>query len=221
MSQGYSKAQANILAEKITYNIAQTDSVLALYKGITVNKTDKFRNQRIIITIAVPVGKRILIDDKIAWKRKVHIGFNNDWDDHWSRNNYYNNDEDEDWDAGKEYIQTEKGLKHVGSDKYSYERDNSSETDKNPEELKREIEEQQRLLDEKRKELNRGIEDKLKKNEEDKRKLEKTIDSTKNYRYQKTVVNTQPETLNKKTLTDDVNDEALLPSMLSSYKLAG
>ena len=152
----------------------------------------------------------------------MHIGFNNDWDDHWNRNNYYNNDEDEDWDAGKEYIQTEKGLKHIGSDKYSYDsnNDNSIDTDKNPEELKREIEEQQRLLDEKRKELNRGIEDKLKKIDEDKRKLEKTIDSTKSYRYQKTVANTKPGTINKQTPVEG-NDEGLMPSILSSYKIAG
>ncbi len=221
MSQGYSKEQAKNLAEKITYNIAQTDSVLALYKGITINKIDKFRNQRIIITIAVPVGKRILIDDKIAWKRKVHIGFNNDWDDHWNRNNYYNNDEDEDWDAGQEYIQTEKGLKHVGSDKYSYEsnNDNSIDTDKNPEELKREIEEQQRLLDEKRKELNRGIEDKLKKIDEDKRKLEKTIDSTKSYRYQKTALNKMAD--KQESIADIFEDDNLLPSKLNTYRLAG
>ncbi len=217
MSQGYSKEQANSLAEKITYNIAQTDSVLALYKGITVNKIDKFRNQRIIITIAVPVGKRIMIDDKIGWKHNVHFGFNNDWnDDHWNRN-YYNNDEDEDWEAGKEYIQTAKGLERLGSDKYSYDNDDNTV---NPEQLKQELEEQQRVLDEKRKELNRGIEDKLKKIDEDKRKLEKTIDSTKSYRYQKTVANIKSETINKQTLVE-VNDDDVMPSILSSYKIAG
>jgi phage shock protein PspC (stress-responsive transcriptional regulator) len=216
MSDGNSKTQANELAEKVTYNIAQTDSVLALYKGITINKTDKFRNQRIIITIAVPVGKRIVIDDKIGWKNHVHFGFNNDWNDRWSRN-FYNDDEEQDWEAGKEYIQTAKGLERVGSDKYSYD---SEDNISNPEQLKQELEEQQRVLDEKKKELNRNIEEKLKQIDEDKRKLEKTIDSTKSYRYQKTVTNTKPETINKQMLVE-LNDEDLMPSILSSYKIAG
>ncbi len=216
MSDGSSKTHANELAEKVTYNIAQTDSVLALYKGITINKTDKFRNQRIIITIAVPVGKRIVIDDKIGWKNHVRFGFNNDWNDRWNRN-FYNDDEEQDWEAGKEYVQTEKGLQRVGSDKYSYD---SEDIDTNPERLKQDLDEQQRILDEKKRELERELEEKLKQIEENKRKLEKSMDSTKSYRYQKTVANTKQEAINKQQLVE-VTEEDALPSILSSYKIAG
>ena len=218
MSDGYSKSQATELAEKITYNITQTDSVLALYKGITINKTDKFRNQRIVITIAVPVGKRILIDDKIGWKRNVYIGFNNDWDNHWRGKDFYNDDE-QDWDANKEYTMTDKGLVRVGREKYNYDIDNNNDS-KSPEDLKREIEEKQRELDEKKKELNRDIEEKLKKIDEDKRKLEKTIDSTKSYHYQKTAATLKPAYQPINTDVEAAEDN-IRPSIISNFKMAG
>ncbi len=220
MSEGRTKSQANDLADKITYNITQTDSVLALYKGITINKTDKFRNQRIIITIAVPVGKRIFIADEIGWRQSVHIGINNDWDNRWNRRNFYTNDDEQDWDANKEYTMTDKGLVRVGREKYNY--NNNDNDDKSPLELKQELDDKQRELDEQKKELKRDFEDKLQKIEEDKHKLEKAIDSTKTYHYQKTAA------LNKPNITNDADmdeatsgDDYMRPSILSSFRIAG
>jgi heme/copper-type cytochrome/quinol oxidase subunit 2 len=216
LSQGRTKSQANELAEKITYSIEQKDSILSLYKGIPINNTDKFRNQRVLITIAVPVGKRILIDDKIGWMHDVYVGFNED--DNWARDFY--GDEDFDWETGKEYIMTEKGLKRVSSDKYIYDDDNDNE--KSPEELKREIDEKQRELDEKKKELDRDIQDRLKQIEEDKRKLEKAIDSTKAYRYQKTASLARPNTTNAELNDDEtIGEDNMRPSLLNSFRIAG
>jgi phage shock protein PspC (stress-responsive transcriptional regulator) len=216
LSQGRTKSQANELAEKITYSIEQKDSILSLYKGIPINNTDKFRNQRVLITIAVPVGKRILIDDKIGWMHDVYVGFNED--DNWARDFY--GDEDFDWETGKEYIMTDKGLKRVSSDKYIYDDDNDNE--KSPEELKREIDEKQRELDEKKKELDRDIQDRLKQIEEDKRKLEKAIDSTKAYRYQKTASLARPNTTNAELNDDEtIGENNMRPSLLNSFRIAG
>ncbi|MFP5042095.1 PspC domain-containing protein [Parasediminibacterium sp. JCM 36343] len=180
MSNGESRAAANALANKITYSIAQKDSILSLYKGIPINTTDKFRNQRMIITIAVPVGKRIKIDDKIGWRNNVHIGINdNDWD--WKHDFF--NEQDMDWQTDVEYIMTVKGLKSV---KKSEDNDNNND-DKNQsledykrsrEELKQDIEEQQRQIDEKKKELQDQIKDQQKELEEKKRELKRTVDST-------------------------------------------
>ncbi|MFC4233546.1 PspC domain-containing protein [Parasediminibacterium paludis] len=217
LSQGRTKAQANELAEKITYSIEQKDSILSLYKGIPINNTDKFRNQKILITIAVPVGKRILIDDKIGWMHDVHVGFNND--DNWSRDFY--SDEDFDWETGKEYIMTDKGLKHIANSKYNYDNDKSNDDDKSPEELKRELDEKQHELDEQRKQLDKDVQDKLKKIDEDKRKLEKTIDSTKGYRYQKTASLIKPNIKAIDNSDDIIGDDNMRPSILSSYKIAG
>ena len=68
-------------------------------KGIAINKTDKFRNQRVVLTIYVPVGKRIKIDKSISWFNDVHFG--NNWDNgDW----YYDSDSDaQDWKTGVEY----------------------------------------------------------------------------------------------------------------------
>lgn len=219
LSQGRTKRQANELAEKITYSIEQKDSILSLYKGIPINNTDKFRNQRVLITIAVPVGKRILIDDKIGWMHDVHIGINND--DNWTRDFY--GEEDFYWETGKEYIMTDKGLKRLSSGKYTYNSDeDDNDNDKNPEELKRELDEKQREIDEQRRQLDKDVQDKLKKIEDDKRKLEKTIDSTKGYRYQKTASLAKPNTIvNEASEEALMNDDNMRPYMLSSFRIAG
>jgi phage shock protein PspC (stress-responsive transcriptional regulator) len=90
-------AEAN--AAKIQYNGVQKDSILLMDKGIGINKTDKFRNQRVVMTIYVPVGKRIKIDKSISWFNDVHFGDN--WDNSdW----YYESDSDaQHWRSGVEY----------------------------------------------------------------------------------------------------------------------
>jgi len=86
-------------AAKIQYTGVQKDSILQMDKGIGINKTDKFRNQRVVMTIYVPVGKRIKIDRSISWFNDVHFGSN--WNDgDW----YYDSDSDaQNWKTGVEY----------------------------------------------------------------------------------------------------------------------
>ena len=96
---GRSRNIAEENASKIQYSGVQKDSVLLMDKGIGINKTDKFRNQRIVMTIYVPVGKRIKVDKSISWFNDVHFGSNNDNGD-W----YYDSDSDaQDWKTGVEY----------------------------------------------------------------------------------------------------------------------
>ena len=68
LSNGKTVAEANSLANKINFNISQQDSIIYLDKGIGINANDKFRNQHIIMTIAVPIGKRIKISNK-GWSQ--------------------------------------------------------------------------------------------------------------------------------------------------------
>ncbi len=100
MAYGSSRTIAENNAALIHYSGVQTDSVLLMDKGIAINKTDKFRNQRVVLTIYVPVGKKIKIDRSISWFNNVHIG--NDWNDNdW----YYDSDVDpNEWKSGVEYI---------------------------------------------------------------------------------------------------------------------
>lgn len=187
-SNGSSKLVANTLANKITYAIKQKDSTLSLYKGIPINKNDKFRNQRIIITIAVPVGKRILIGDKINWRTHIDFGSeNNDWNWH---HNFYTDNEDMEWETDVEYVMTTKGLKALtkkfkDNDNDQDRLDRIEEQKNNREQLKQDIEEQQREIEERKKELQQELEEKQKEIEEKKKELNKNVNqnTTKQRRY--------------------------------------
>jgi phage shock protein PspC (stress-responsive transcriptional regulator) len=86
-------------AAKIKYGGVQKDSILLMDRGIGINKTDKFRNQRVVLTIYVPVGKRIKVDKSLNWFNDVHFGSNWNNDD-W----YYESDNDaQNWKTGIEY----------------------------------------------------------------------------------------------------------------------
>ncbi len=103
MASGRSRTIAENNATQIQYGGEQKDSVLLMDKGIAINKTDKFRNQRVVLTIYVPAGKRIKIDKSMGWFNNVHFG--NDDNDNW----YYDDEESQDWRTGVEYIMKEDG----------------------------------------------------------------------------------------------------------------
>ena len=158
MANGDSKATASKLANRINFNIIQRDSVLLLEKGIAITKEDKFRNQQAIVTVAVPVGKRIFINENVGWGENVHINMGRD-NDYWD---WENNIETQsyNWKHNVEYVMTAKGLERV--DRRSDDEEDNSGNDviedfkKSKEELKKDIERQQRELDEKKRELERS-----------------------------------------------------------------
>ena len=98
LASGRTRTQAETLAGLIQFNGVQKDSMLQLDKGIAINKTDKFRNQHIILTIYVPVGKQIKIDRSVSWYNNIHFGWedNGDWD-------YNTDDEAHGWSVNTEY----------------------------------------------------------------------------------------------------------------------
>jgi len=162
MSDGESRQQANDLSDAIHYHVEQTDSILLLSKGITITENQKFRNQRVYITVAVPVGKRILIDGSVAnWDGNIYIGFHNgDWryQDGWKDDN-----EEYDWDHDVEYMMTKDGLKRTDGKVENNDNNNNDENNDNNdkleeynrqrEELIQEREQKQKELDQKQKEL--------------------------------------------------------------------
>lgn len=103
MATGRNRSIAENNAAAINYTGVQQDSILLMDKGIAINKTDKFRNQRVLMTIYVPVGKRIKVDKSISWFGNVHLG---DWND---RDWYYDNYDDNDWKSNIEYIMNADG----------------------------------------------------------------------------------------------------------------
>jgi phage shock protein PspC (stress-responsive transcriptional regulator) len=124
MSNGKSVAEANSLAQNINFSLVQQDSILFLDRGIAVTKNEKFRNQHVIMTIAVPVGKRFKITNK-GWSQtnirvnsngiqsENHLGGDDLWVDEWNEN----------WDnesysfvRGVEYKMTKEGLEKIKAD---------------------------------------------------------------------------------------------------------
>ena len=87
MSNGRSRRDADALASLIQYNVSQNDSTLLIDRAIEINTTDKFRNQHVVVTIAVPVGKQIKVSSKVGGN---FVQFDGPWND----NRWY----DEDWD---------------------------------------------------------------------------------------------------------------------------
>jgi phage shock protein PspC (stress-responsive transcriptional regulator) len=147
LANGKSRQEANANAGKIAFNVSQRDSVLTLDKGIPVNRTDKFRNQHVAITVAVPVGKRIVVNHRVGWDDNVNVMSDHDWD--W----WYSDDQGtaQRWRHGVEYIMTASGLERVDKKKTNEWGDVMDEDDK--ERLRNEIERNKREIEEKERKL--------------------------------------------------------------------
>jgi hypothetical protein len=156
---------------------------LFLDKGIAINKTDKFRNQHIIMTLAVPVGKRFKITNKgwaqvnvrvnkNGYRSETNSGFimNDGFDgDDWDRNL---DTEAFDYDHDVEYIMTQTGLERVDGVRES----NDSE---DPEALKNRLDELKREKEKIENNLKKTWEQKQKEADDIKKQLDKTKDTLK------------------------------------------
>ena len=138
-ARGQSSAAANERAGKIQYNIYQNDSLLILGKGIAISKENIFRNQNVIVTIAVPVGKRIKINDNAGrdYTNSFHMDFGNN-DNGWDW--YSNDDEAQNWHQGVEYVMTNNGLKAVRpEDEFKYDNNYNNDGNKSLDDLDNEL----------------------------------------------------------------------------------
>ncbi len=155
MANGSTRDEAERNASKISFSVAQMDSLLTLDKGIAINREDKFRNQQVIVTVAVPVGKKVFVNENIGWGNDVHVDM--------GRGNNYRDWEDEEesyayrWRHNVEYVMTEKGLertdKRIGDDEDADQSDALEQYRKSREEIQKEREQKLRELDELNREL--------------------------------------------------------------------
>ena len=165
LSNGKTVQNANDLAGKINFQLTQQDSLVYLDKGIGINRKDKFRNQHIIMTIAVPIGKRIKITNKGWSQTNVNINghgmrmgtidrisSDENWYDEW--NEPYDN-ESYSFERGVEYKMTKSGLEKIkrADDIDSNDKTDELDTDQ-PNELKKELKE----LKEERLQLQKEVE---------------------------------------------------------------
>lgn len=100
---GKNITEANRLAEKIKFEITQKDSLLFLDNGFFINRSEKFRNQQIIVTVYVPEGKQIMIDKEVESDNNVIFEINNGIQIH-------NQHETMNWEKGQQYIMQADGL---------------------------------------------------------------------------------------------------------------
>ncbi len=167
MSNGKSISEANLLAEKINFSVMQQDSSLFLDRGIAITNKDKFRNQHVIMTIAVPVGKRFKINNK-GWSQTTinmnHRGirtetinqFGDDsWVDEWNENW---DGESFSYDRGVEYRMTVDGLEKIKSDFDDSNNSNNDDKDNDDNESIDEMEEQLQKLKKDREDLEQNLE---------------------------------------------------------------
>lgn len=102
LSKGPDRNTAETLAEKIGFNIVQKDSMIYLPENFGISKNDKWRNQRILVVIEVPVGKKIKIDNSINEYDYFNINMRNrryrnqDFDRRWENTESWYGNEDED-----------------------------------------------------------------------------------------------------------------------------
>ncbi len=105
LANGYKKYFADTLANKIQFNVEQKDSLLILDKGISINSIDKFRNQSVVVTVFVPIGKQIKVGRNIIWRNYVHFELP------WNNDEHVDIDgEESDWEEGVDYIMKSDGL---------------------------------------------------------------------------------------------------------------
>jgi phage shock protein PspC (stress-responsive transcriptional regulator) len=103
---GSTRRNADSLASLMNFTIEQNDSLLMVDRSIPINTTDKFRNQYIEVTIAVPVGHYIKVSRNFENWNRVHFeGFwhNYDWFDDHNYQRYH-------YEKGVQYVMREDGL---------------------------------------------------------------------------------------------------------------
>lgn len=101
MSRGRDRAQAQQLAEKINFPIVQKDDILYLPGTFTIARHDKWRNQKVMIVIEVPVGKNIRLSNEVDDYDYFNIdfgrsrrGFRIDIDREWEEGLYWEDEID-------------------------------------------------------------------------------------------------------------------------------
>lgn len=188
LTNGRSRQEAEQIASKINFTATQRDTTLLFDRGIAITANEKFRNQRLIVTVAVPVGKRIYINEKEGWGEGFGFHMVND-DNYWDWENNIENGS-QSWRSNVEYIMTLKGLQRVDNERYENDEDNGDDA----------IEEYRKS----REQMEREKEEKLKELQEIDRELQNRTD-TNRYRYQPIAPQTPAAPEKKKRKSSIIN----------------
>jgi phage shock protein PspC (stress-responsive transcriptional regulator) len=105
IANGRSRRYADTLAALIDFKVMQKDSVLLVDRGIPITRSNKFRNQRVVITIYVPVGKQIRVDENVLGSHNIRV--DGPWD---SDIDMEFEGTEEGWETNVDYVMKEDGL---------------------------------------------------------------------------------------------------------------
>ena len=153
-AKGRTVGEAEDRARKLGFNAFYSDSVLNLGSSISIDKESKFRGQEVIISIQVPVGRKIYFDETVnrldhffsmrvseerGW-RKRRIEINDDYEFGYRTNVEYTMGADG-------LLRDDKGTKVDAPTEYRYQDDSASDSlqlEKEIERKKKELEELER-----------------------------------------------------------------------------
>ena len=168
--------------EQINYGILQSDSLIYLDRGFNLKRGTKFRNQGVVVTIQIPVGKKIEFDRNVSkrlnWFNINHNNRDYEWEDD------LNGSDSRGFSSNTEYIMTLGGLERIKKDEDYQNNDDESDNNNAVDEYKKNKEELKKEYDQNKEELRKEYEQKKKEAEDLKKELDKKFDSTR-YRYQK------------------------------------
>jgi phage shock protein PspC (stress-responsive transcriptional regulator) len=107
-SRGVTTQQARDLATHIDFQPAQLDSVIILPRGFTISSADKFRNQQVLITVEVPLGKNIQLSNDVNEYNWYTINSTGSG----IRYTHHNREGHNHYGTDKQYMMTASGLKN-------------------------------------------------------------------------------------------------------------
>jgi phage shock protein PspC (stress-responsive transcriptional regulator) len=132
-SNGSSRLEAENKAKQISYNVSSMDSIVTLANSFGIAKNQKFRGQKVVVSLRVPVGKMIRFDESVnhfhPWnvrlKENTHRfrsrrTYDVDWD--FDTRFDWNSDVDYIMNADGELMDTSKPLQRNEKGVYEYRR---------------------------------------------------------------------------------------------------
>jgi phage shock protein PspC (stress-responsive transcriptional regulator) len=109
-SAGRSTVESRQRAQAIGYNTTITDSVLNINSYLSVTDQQKYRGQKVLVTVQVPVGKTVRLDRSL--EHRIQVTSREDGNRYyWRREHDLDWDDDSwfDWTSGVNYVMTADG----------------------------------------------------------------------------------------------------------------
>lgn len=103
-SRGRRMSESRRLAQEISFQITQQDSILYLPAGFSIPRDSKYRGQRVTVIISVPANKNLEIDNEV-FNRYHSYGVRE-----YGHGRYYQDNDDNDDDVTAPVIQKEKKI---------------------------------------------------------------------------------------------------------------